>query len=92
LAELRDRLGKVDLWKKRKAEIDEELNKVWVRGEEGGKGAVLEPPEYIERGRGDGDEEALESASASASVSEEEEEEEEEEGEVSSRDMTPSEQ
>lgn len=87
---MRDRLGKVDMWKKRKAEIDDELNKVWVRGDEGGKGGELAPPEYIVSGRGDKDEEALESESASASVSEEEEEEGE--GEVSSRDMSPSEQ
>lgn len=82
----------MDLWKKRKAEIDDELNKVWVKGEDGGKGAELAPPEYIESGRGDKDEEALESESARSSASVSEEEEEEEGEEMSSRDMSPSEQ
>lgn len=43
LHELRERLSKVEEWKKRKQEIDEELNKVWVEG-----GADLAPPPYLE--------------------------------------------
>lgn len=43
LAELRDRLTKVEEWKQRKKEIDEELNKVWIEG-----GEELAPPPYAE--------------------------------------------
>ncbi|KAF2006687.1 peroxisomal ABC transporter-like protein [Amniculicola lignicola CBS 123094] len=43
LAELRERLAKVELWKKRRDEIDEELNRVWVDG-----GEELGPPSYAE--------------------------------------------
>lgn len=43
LAELRERLEKVDEWKKRKREIDEELGRVWVDG-----GEELGPPAYAE--------------------------------------------
>ncbi|KAF2668815.1 putative peroxisomal ABC transporter [Microthyrium microscopicum] len=32
LAELREQLSKVDEWKRRRKEIDDELNKVWVEG------------------------------------------------------------
>lgn len=48
LAELRDRLSKVDQWKARRQEIDTELNKVWVhaaRAEE----QELAPPKYEEQ-------------------------------------------
>jgi ATP-binding cassette subfamily D (ALD) long-chain fatty acid import protein len=43
LAELRERLAQVEEWKKRRQEIEDELNKVWVDGEE------LAPPPYLER-------------------------------------------
>lgn len=43
LAELRERLAKVEEWKKRKEEIDEELGRVWVEG-----GDELDPPPYAE--------------------------------------------
>jgi ATP-binding cassette subfamily D (ALD) long-chain fatty acid import protein len=43
LGELRDRLAKVEEWKKRKEEIDEELGRVWVEG-----GEELGPPAYAE--------------------------------------------
>ena len=42
LAELRERLAKVEEWKRRKQEIDEELNRVWVEG-----GDELAPPAYV---------------------------------------------
>jgi ATP-binding cassette subfamily D (ALD) long-chain fatty acid import protein len=44
LAELRERLAKVEEWKKRKGEIEEELNPVWVEGKE----EDLAPPPYLE--------------------------------------------
>jgi ATP-binding cassette subfamily D (ALD) long-chain fatty acid import protein len=44
LAELRERLAKVEMWKKRKGEIEEELERVWVEG-----GEELEGPAYLER-------------------------------------------
>lgn len=44
LAELRDRLAKVEEWKQRRAEIDAELAQVWVK--EDGKDEVLPPPPY----------------------------------------------
>jgi ATP-binding cassette subfamily D (ALD) long-chain fatty acid import protein len=56
LAELRERLAKVEEWKNRKAEIEEELGRVWVQGE-GEEGEVLAPPPYLES-----EEEALESS------------------------------
>jgi ATP-binding cassette subfamily D (ALD) long-chain fatty acid import protein len=43
LAELRDRLAKVEEWKARKTEIEEELERVWVEG-----GDELSPPPYAE--------------------------------------------
>jgi ATP-binding cassette subfamily D (ALD) long-chain fatty acid import protein len=54
LAELRERLAKVEEWKKRKVEIDDELNRVWVEGKE----EALAPPPYLdsENGEGDGEE------------------------------------
>jgi ATP-binding cassette subfamily D (ALD) long-chain fatty acid import protein len=57
LAELRERLDKVEQWKSRRAEIEEELNRVWVQGE-----GELEAPEYLESEQGSG-EEAVESGS-----------------------------
>ena len=43
LAELRERLAKVEEWKARRQEIEEELNRVWVDG-----GNELAPPPYAE--------------------------------------------
>jgi ATP-binding cassette subfamily D (ALD) long-chain fatty acid import protein len=43
LAELRERLSKVEEWKLRREEIEAELNKVWVDG-----GEELPPPAYAE--------------------------------------------
>jgi len=43
LQELRDRLSKVEEWKKRKQEIEDELGRVWVDG-----GEELQPPPYVE--------------------------------------------
>lgn len=65
LAELRERLAKVEGWKRRKQEIEDELNKVWVEDE--GEGEELPPPAYLENegqqeGRGgeeDEDEEVI---------------------------------
>jgi ATP-binding cassette subfamily D (ALD) long-chain fatty acid import protein len=45
LAELRERLAKVEEWKRRRQEIDDELNKVWVEG-----GDELAPPPYESEG------------------------------------------
>lgn len=41
IAELRERLAKVEEWKQRRQEIEDELNKVWVEG-----GETLPPPPY----------------------------------------------
>ena len=41
LAELRERMSKVEEWKRRRQEIDDELNKVWTAG-----GDELSPPPY----------------------------------------------
>ena len=41
LHELRERLAKVEEWKKRRQEIDDELNKVWIES-----GEELPPPAY----------------------------------------------
>ena len=43
LAELRERLAKVEEWKQRRQEIEDELSKVWVEG-----GDELAPPSYAE--------------------------------------------
>ena len=43
LAELRERLAKVEEWKARKSEIENELERVWVEG-----GDELSPPPYAE--------------------------------------------
>ncbi|KAL9053807.1 MAG: hypothetical protein Q9162_004526 [Coniocarpon cinnabarinum] len=42
LVELRERLGKVEEWKRRKAEIESELGEVWVAGGEKLEGAVYD--------------------------------------------------
>ena len=52
LAELRERLGKVDEWERRRTEIDEELSRVLTSG-----GRTVPPPAYQARddeGKGDG--------------------------------------
>jgi ATP-binding cassette subfamily D (ALD) long-chain fatty acid import protein len=60
LAELRERLSKVEEWKSRRAQIEEELNRVWVEGGEGEEKEELPPPPYLEtegsEGGGNGDE------------------------------------
>jgi ATP-binding cassette subfamily D (ALD) long-chain fatty acid import protein len=43
LAELRERLSKVDEWKQRRQDIEAELNKVWTHSGE------LAPPPYAEK-------------------------------------------
>jgi len=43
LHELRERLSEVEEWKRRRQEIEDELNKVWVEG-----GDTLAPPAYVE--------------------------------------------
>jgi ATP-binding cassette subfamily D (ALD) long-chain fatty acid import protein len=77
LAELKERLAKVEEWKKRREEIEAELNRVWVEGKDGqgeGESEELAPPPYLEREEDDamnatdgGQEEAVESASEEAS-------------------------
>jgi len=44
LQELRARLSEIDNWKKRRAEIDDELAKVWTEG-----GKELEEPEFVQQ-------------------------------------------
>jgi ATP-binding cassette subfamily D (ALD) long-chain fatty acid import protein len=67
LAELRERLQKVEEWKKRRGEIEEELNRVWTQDE-----GELEAPEYLERSEEVGSgEEAVESGSDEVDRSEE---------------------
>ncbi|KAI7346126.1 ABC transporter transmembrane region 2 [Hortaea werneckii] len=56
LRELRERLGLVEGWRARRAEIEDELGRVWVQGAEGGEGedgrgkegeeGVLEAPRF----------------------------------------------
>jgi ATP-binding cassette subfamily D (ALD) long-chain fatty acid import protein len=48
LAELRERLSKVEEWKKRRQEIEEELNHVWVEGKDDERQEELPPPPYLE--------------------------------------------
>lgn len=48
LAELRERLAKVEGWKKRREEIEAELNRVWVEKEGDGATEELAPPPYLE--------------------------------------------
>lgn len=47
LESLRERLAQVEGWRIRRDEIDAELGKVWVSGQNGGE-SKLPPPEYIE--------------------------------------------
>lgn len=52
VGELRERLGMVEGWRRRREEIEAELRRVWVVGEEGkgeeeGEGRVLERPGYV---------------------------------------------
>jgi ATP-binding cassette subfamily D (ALD) long-chain fatty acid import protein len=52
LAELRERLAKVEEWKKRREEIEAELNRVWVEAKDGEgdeESQELAPPPYLER-------------------------------------------
>lgn len=51
LAELRERLAKVEGWKKRREEIEAELNRVWVEREDGEdrEREELAPPPYLEK-------------------------------------------
>lgn len=53
LEDLRERLAKVEGWRKRRDQIDAELGKVWVSGAADRKGEELPPPEYVEK-EGDG--------------------------------------
>ncbi|KAJ4366410.1 ATP-binding cassette long-chain fatty acid transporter pxa1 [Neocucurbitaria cava] len=55
LAELRERLAKVEEWKKRRQEIEDELNKVWVNS-----GEELAPPPYMQEDSEEAQSEALE--------------------------------
>ena len=48
LESLRERLAHVEGWRKRRDEIDAELGKVWVSGQNEGE-SELPPPEYIEK-------------------------------------------
>ncbi|ROW14755.1 hypothetical protein VPNG_03818 [Cytospora leucostoma] len=52
LQDLRERLAKVEEWKRRRDEIEKELAQVWVEG-----GDSLDPPPYTEEGREEGGEE-----------------------------------
>ncbi|EDU47555.1 ATP-binding cassette protein [Pyrenophora tritici-repentis Pt-1C-BFP] len=63
LAELRERLEKVEGWKQRKEEIESELNRVWVEKEGEGDGEELALPPYLEK-EGDGEAEGGEEVSA----------------------------
>jgi ATP-binding cassette subfamily D (ALD) long-chain fatty acid import protein len=49
LQELRERLARVEEWKRRKSEIDAELGRVWVKAVEGQEAsqAELPPPPYL---------------------------------------------
>lgn len=55
LAELRERLAKVEEWKNRRQEIEDELNKVWVNS-----GEELAPPPYMQEDSEEAQSEALE--------------------------------
>ena len=48
LESLRESLAQVEGWWKRRDEINTELGKVWISGQNGGK-SELPPPEYIEK-------------------------------------------
>jgi ATP-binding cassette subfamily D (ALD) long-chain fatty acid import protein len=76
LAELRKRLAKVEEWKNRKAEIEEELNRVWVKDGNDEESGELAPPSYLE---------------SEAATRSEEDEEEEEDGMVEEEESPASE-
>lgn len=46
LAELRERLAKVEEWKTRRTEIEQELEKVWIEGGDDLSQGELSPPPY----------------------------------------------
>ncbi|MCJ1273108.1 hypothetical protein MMC21_000897 [Puttea exsequens] len=51
---LRERLGRVEGWRRRREEIEAELGKVWVEGSatgESGEGEELPPPKYVAEGK-----------------------------------------
>ncbi|KAL6705907.1 ATP-binding cassette long-chain fatty acid transporter pxa1 [Coniothyrium glycines] len=48
LADLRERLVKVKDWKRRRQEIEVELNSVWVEGKEAHQSEELPPPPYFD--------------------------------------------
>ena len=48
LERLRERLAQVEGWRKRRDEINAELGKVWISGQNGGE-SELPPPEYMEK-------------------------------------------
>jgi ATP-binding cassette subfamily D (ALD) long-chain fatty acid import protein len=54
LAELRERLGKVEEWKKRRQEIEAELNSVWVEKGDEQISKELPPPPYLAELGGEG--------------------------------------
>ena len=54
LESLRERLAQVEGWRKRRDEINTELGKVWVSGQNGGE-SELPSPEYMEKGFEDKD-------------------------------------
>ncbi|RMY54203.1 hypothetical protein D0863_13704 [Hortaea werneckii] len=58
--ELRDRLGLVEGWRARRAEIEEELGRVWVRGVEGGRDSEEQREGVLEAPRFDGGGEEVE--------------------------------
>ena len=47
VGELKEILGKVEGWRRRREEIERELGRVWIQGEEKGEGSVLEKPGYV---------------------------------------------
>ena len=55
LAALKEQLAMVEVWEKRRDEIDAELKKVWVRNEDEGKGEELPPPAYTTEEGGEGE-------------------------------------
>ena len=54
LESLRERLAQIEGWRKRRDEINTELGKVWVSGQNGGE-SELPSPEYMEKGLEDKD-------------------------------------
>jgi ATP-binding cassette subfamily D (ALD) long-chain fatty acid import protein len=94
LAELRERLAKVEEWKSRKAEIEEELNRVWVKHGDDEESGELEAPSYLIESEaasgsveGEDEEEGGEDEAAESAVSDEEQAVESESGSASPNDM-----